>query len=138
MHPEPIEPANADKPAEALRLVCEALSDGDLEAAVALYEPGATLALAAWTTARRTNEVRAALGELMETRLPVRVSVRKEIITGDLALVFAVRGMSGRSIDGSLVRLMGEGGAVLRKSAPHGWLLVVDDWNLTTGNVAGD
>jgi hypothetical protein len=41
MYPEPIEPATADKPAEALRLVCEALSDGDLEAAVALYEPGA-------------------------------------------------------------------------------------------------
>ncbi len=36
---EPIEPATADEPAQALKLVCEALNDGDLEAAVALYGP---------------------------------------------------------------------------------------------------
>ncbi len=136
MHPEPIEPPIADKPAEALTLVGEALSDGDLEAALALYEPGAALALAAWTSARRTEEVRAALGELMETRVPIRVSVTREIIADDLALVFGIRAISGRSVDGSLVWLVGEGGAVLRRTPGHGWRLVVDDWNLTTGNGA--
>ena len=138
MYPEPIEPETADKPAEAVRLVCDALSDGDLEAAVALYEPSAALALAAWTSARRTEEVRAVLAELMETRLPIHVSVTREIITGDLALVFAVRSISGRTIDGSLVRLLGDGGAVLRRSEAHGWQLVVDDWNLASRDASND
>ena len=53
MYPEPIEPAMADKPADALRLICEALSDGDLEAAVALYDPGAALAVVVGTSAPR-------------------------------------------------------------------------------------
>jgi len=138
MYPEPIEPATADQPAEALRLVGEALSEGDLEAAVALYDPEAALALAAWSSARRTEEVRAALEELMETRLPVRVSVTREIISGPLALVFAVRAISGRAIDGSLVRLVGEGGALLRETSRRGWQIVVDDWNLTTATAGSE
>jgi ketosteroid isomerase-like protein len=134
MYPEPIGPATADNPAEALRLVCEALSNGDLEAAVALYEPRATLALCAHKSARRTEEVRAALAELIETRLPVRVAITREIVTGDFALVFVVRTISGRSIGGSLVELGGEGGAMLRRDSNQNWQLVVDDWNLTTPN----
>jgi ketosteroid isomerase-like protein len=135
---EPIQPAIADKPADAVRLVCEALSDGDLEAAVALYEPGATLALGTGTSARGTEEVRAALSELMGTRLPVRASVTREIITGDLALVFSMRAISGRSIDGPRVQLAGEGGAVLRRAGVKGWQLVVDDWNLAASTAPDD
>ena len=138
MYPEPIEPEMAEKPAEALRLVCEALSDGDLEAAVALYEQDAALALAAGTSARGAVEVRAELAELMEARLPVRVSITREIIKGDLALVFALRSISGRTIAGSVVQLLGEGGAVLRRSEAHGWQLVVDDWNLATRDASNE
>jgi ketosteroid isomerase-like protein len=138
MYPEPIEPATADTPTEALWLVCEALSEGDLEAALALYEPEATLALFAGKSARRTEAVKAALGELMETRLPVRVAIMREIVTGDFALVFAVRAISGRSIDGTLVQLAGEGCAMLRRANHQSWQLVVDDWNLTRGNASSD
>jgi len=102
-----------------------------MAAAVALYEPGATLAIAAERSACRTDEVRAALSELMDRRLPVQVAVTREIITGDLALVRAVRAISGKAIDGSVVELAGEGEAVLRKRLDQGWQLVVDDWNLT-------
>ncbi len=41
--PDLIEPPAAREPAEVLLLACAALTDGDLEAAVALYEPDATL-----------------------------------------------------------------------------------------------
>jgi ketosteroid isomerase-like protein len=132
MYPEPIEPAIADKPADALRLTGEALSDGDLEAAVALYDPGAALAVVVGTSAHGTEEVRALLRELSETRLPIGVSVTREIIMGDLALVFALRTVSGRSIDGPVVALAGEGGAVLKWADAKGWRLAIDDWNLTT------
>ena len=41
--PDLIEPPAAREPAEVLLLACAALTDGDLEAAVALYEPDAML-----------------------------------------------------------------------------------------------
>ena len=76
--------------------------------------------------------MRAVLRELSEMRLPISVSVTREIIVGDLALVFAVRTVSGRSIDGPVVQLAGEGGAVLKCAETKGWRLAIDDWNLTT------
>ena len=42
--PDPIGPPAARRPEEALELVSQALSDGDLEAALAQYENGALLA----------------------------------------------------------------------------------------------
>jgi len=137
MYPEPIEPAIADKPADALRLVCEALSEGDLEAAVALYDPDAALAVAVGTSAHGTDEVRAALRGLSDTRLPICVSVTAEMTVGDQALVFALRTVSGRSIDGPVVQLAGEGGAVLKSSEAKGWRLAIDIWNLTTPDASG-
>ncbi len=41
--PDPIPPPAARRPHEVLELVSLALSDGDLEAALAQYEPGAPL-----------------------------------------------------------------------------------------------
>lgn len=129
---EPIEPARAGRPSEALELICQALSDGDLEAAVALYEPRATLALAGETSARQADEVREALAELMDARLPVKATVTRELVSGDLALVLVVREMSGTGSDGSPLALKGEGGSLLRRHDDRGWRLVVDDWNLTS------
>ena len=42
--PDPIKPPAARRPEEALELACAALSDGDLEAALAQYESTAMLA----------------------------------------------------------------------------------------------
>src|SRR5690242_21558332 len=41
--PDLIDPPAAREPAEVLLLACAAITDGDLEAAVALYEPDAML-----------------------------------------------------------------------------------------------
>ena len=46
--PDLIEPPAASQPAQALMLACAALTAGDLEAAVALYEPEAVLSWG-WT-----------------------------------------------------------------------------------------
>ena len=40
---DPIAPPAASQPAEAVELVCQAVSGGDLEAAIAQYEVGAVL-----------------------------------------------------------------------------------------------
>ncbi|MGH9104908.1 MAG: YybH family protein [Acidimicrobiales bacterium] len=113
-----------------MELVCQALSEGDLEAAVSLFEPAAMLRLTARVTAREAPEIRKVLAGLMRPRLPVRVSLTSELVNGELALVSAERGISGTAIDGSLVDARGNGGAVLRRHPEMGWRVVADDWAL--------
>jgi len=125
-----IGPPLAGRPAQALELLGEALSEGDLDGAVALYEPDATLGLAEGARGPGTVEVRALLAQVMGLRLPVRVRVRGEMAGPDLALVLAVREVEGRAGDGRAVMLTGDGGAVVRRGPDHVWRLAVDDWRL--------
>ncbi len=69
--PDPIAPPAAQQPAEATDLVCLALSDGDLEAALAQYEPGAALRPWAVDAAPGADGLRAILARVIDLRLPL-------------------------------------------------------------------
>jgi len=73
--PDPIAPPAAQQPAEATDLVCLALSDGDLEAALAQYEPGAALRPWAVDAAPGADGLRAILARVMDLRLPLSATV---------------------------------------------------------------
>jgi hypothetical protein len=67
-----IGPPAAREPAEVLLLACAALTDGDLEAAVALYEPDATLSWGEDHAAAGHLAIRQVLSGVMDLRLPLR------------------------------------------------------------------
>ena len=71
--PDPIAPPTASRPAEAVELVSLAVSDGDLEAALAQYETGAVLRPWARDPGVDTDGVADALIQLMDLRLPLSV-----------------------------------------------------------------
>ena len=123
-----IEPPAARRPEEALELVSQALSDGDLEAALAQYEKGALLAY--WPQAVNGGDVRSTLSRVMALRLPVSVRIASVLECPELALVICERHVTGTGPDGEQVRLSGHGCAVLRPQRDGAWRIAADAWRV--------
>ena len=128
-----IEPPAARRPEEALELVSQALSDGDLEAALAQYEKGALLAC--WPGgdgspgAAMNGDVCQALTRVMALRLPLSVRVVIVLQSPELALVVCGRRIAGTDPDGEPVRLTGHGCAMLRPQPDGSWRIAADVWH---------
>jgi ketosteroid isomerase-like protein len=126
---DPIGPPAARRPEEALQLVSLALSDGDLEAALAQYERGALLLPWAKEQAHPAS-VRDLLAGLMAWRVPLSVAVCAVLPAGDLALVLADWRMSGRVAGSRQIELSGRGSALVRQQPDGAWCIVADAWRL--------
>ena len=124
-----IEPPAARRPEEAMELVSQALSDGDLEAALAQYEKGALLAY--WPEAA-DGTVRQALASVMALRLPLYIRIATVLETDELALVICERRVAGTGPDGEQVQLSGHGCAVLRPQPDGAWRIAADAWRVST------
>ena len=125
---DPIKPPAARRPEEALELVSQALSDGDLEAALAQYEKTALLAY--WPSVMDDTDLREVLTVLMALRLPLSVRVVLVLESPELALVVCERRVAGTGPDGEPVRLAGHGCAMLRPQPDGSWRIVADMWHV--------
>jgi ketosteroid isomerase-like protein len=131
-----IPPAVARHPAEAVELVTVAISDGDLEAALAQYERDAVLR--PWQDPSPAEApIASQLTTVMDLRLPIGLAVRAVIPVGNLALVLAERRINGAGPDCEQVDLRGIGAAIVRRQAGGGWRLTADAWCLGGTGVPG-
>jgi ketosteroid isomerase-like protein len=135
--PDPITPPMASRPAEAVELVSLAISDGDLEAAVAQYETGAVLRPWARDQDGDTGSVAEALSQLMDLRLPLSVRIRAVVPGDGLALVVGERYIAGTGPDCERIQLSGAGATVVRRQPGGSWRIVADAWCLD-GSDAGE
>jgi ketosteroid isomerase-like protein len=126
-----IAPSAGRDPADVVDLVCVALSDGDLGAAIAQYERGAALRPWAQTLASPDGSVQHWLGLLMSLRLPVSARVCAVIPAGGVALVLAERHILGTDPDGRAVDLHGVGATVVRHQPGGVWRIAADAWALS-------
>ena len=126
---EPIRPATASSPAEALALLCEALSDGDVEAAACLYEPNAVVSLTLGDPCG-ASPLEEALSALASMKLAVEVAMVDAVMVNDLALVLASRSLVGLTSAGARASATGQGAVVLRKGPGEAWRFVADHWGL--------
>ena len=126
--PDPIEPPAAREPAEVLLLACAALTDGDLEAAVALYEPDAALSWGRDCTAAGHAAIRRVLAGVMDLRLPLRARAVRVLRAGELALITGERALTGTGLDGVAVTLTGPTALIARCQPDGTWLTAADDW----------
>jgi ketosteroid isomerase-like protein len=132
---DPIAPSLARNAAEAAELVSQAISDGDLEAALAQYEDGAVLR--PWAAASTEEQSTAGtLRELIELRLPVAVRVSDVVPVGELALVLAEWSIHGAGADSGPVQFRGVGATVVRRQPGGGWRIVADAWRLAAARSA--
>jgi ketosteroid isomerase-like protein len=130
---DPIKPPAARRPEEALELVSQALSDGDLEAALAQYEKGALLACWPETDeVGQVGEVGQVLAGVMALRLPLYVRISSVLESPELALVICERRVAGTGPDGERVWFSGHGCAVLRPQPDGAWRIAADAWRVET------
>jgi ketosteroid isomerase-like protein len=128
---DPIAPPAASQPAEAVELVCQAISDGDLEAAVAQYEADAVLRPWAGDPGGNADDVANALIQLMDLRLPLSVRICAVVPAGGLALVLGERQIAGTGPDRAPVQLGGAGATMVRRQQGGSWRIIADAWYLS-------
>jgi uncharacterized protein (TIGR02246 family) len=116
----------ARKPEECDTLLAEAVNRGDLEAAVALYEPNASFV----QEPGKVVTGHAAIREVMQGFLAVKPKLTIEVNatqSGDIALLRSKWSLSGTGPDGKPMQMGGNGTEVVRRQADGTWLFVVDN-----------
>ena len=115
-------------PEEVPLMFAEALSAGDLEALMSLYEAQATLlAQPGETPAKGTENIRAALQAFLATEPMFTLQVRQIFEADDLALSFADWNLTGAGPDGEAVEMSGQTSDVLRRQPDGAWRFVIDN-----------
>lgn len=132
---DPIPPQQARWPSEAAELVSLAVSDGDLGAAIAQYEPAA--ALRPWAGDRPDGStVQQAVSAIMRLRLPLDTRLIAVLSADGLTMLVCERRIDGAGPDGEPIRLRGVGCTVVRPQRDGSWRIAADAWQLS-GNVNG-
>jgi ketosteroid isomerase-like protein len=101
---------------------------GDLEAYLALHEDDATVVIPPEGTAFHGRDtIRAAMTGMLGRPQNLTSTVRKELVSGDLALTRADWTLIGTAPDGTPLELSGHGTIVSRRRPDGTWGIVIDD-----------
>lgn len=120
-------PGGAREPEAVHRRFVDAFNAGDLDALVALYEPGATLVPASGEPVSGTAAIRQALEGFLAKRGSMMLQPRKVLRAGDLALLVSRWVLRAIGPDGRPVELEGVTTDVVRRQAGGGWLVAIDN-----------
>lgn len=111
----------AQKPEDLGQLFSQAMKAGDLDAVLALYEPGAAMPDRQGGVHTGTDALRQGMAPLATMKPDITIETERVIIAGDIALShhrWSMAGpapMSGRAVD------------VARRQPDGTWLMVIDD-----------
>jgi len=123
----------AHSPVDTVHRLVAAINSGNLEAAVALYEPSAILLSPEGQPARGTVELRAALGGFIAMKPKLQSQVERVFESGDIALYLSRWSLNGTDPSGKPIALTGESTDVLRRQAGGSWLIAIDNpWGAKT------
>jgi|CXWL01.1.fsa_nt_gi ketosteroid isomerase-like protein len=114
-------------PLSTVAAFVDAMNRGDLEAAIAHYEPDAILVVEPGAPAVGTRAVREALAGLLAIR-PKLTTHRHELLAlGDLALYHSYWSLTGTAPDGAPVHQGGRSADVLRRGPDARWRIALDN-----------
>ncbi len=117
----------ARKPEDCDNHLIEALNTGDLDAAVACYEPDASFVV----EPGKVVTGHAAIREVLESWLALKPKLTIEanaVQSGDVALLRSKWTLKGTgSDDGKPVEMSGNGTEVVRRQADGSWLFIIDN-----------
>lgn len=113
-------------PADVDRLFAEALSAGDLDGALAMYEDDACYADGHGIVARGSEQIRAALAELIALQPTLTCHEIDVVENGDIAVLRARWTFSGTSLSGDPFESHGRSIEVVRRRPDGTWRFTID------------
>ena len=114
-------------PAEVIEAFSARLEAGDVDGALALYEPEATFAPEPGAQISGLAAIRGALEQFVATRPAMTGDVEKVLEAGDVALVTNRWTLRGTGPDGAPLEMGGVSADVMRRRADGSWGILVDD-----------
>ena len=114
-------------PIDTVSQLVEAINGGDLEAAVALYEPGAVLVVRPGQVARGAGEIRDALAGFVALKALLKSETQQALEVDNVALYVGRWSLRGTHPSGQAVFLSGESTDVLRRHRDGRWLVALDN-----------
>ncbi|HEX2086830.1 MAG TPA: SgcJ/EcaC family oxidoreductase [Solirubrobacteraceae bacterium] len=107
--------------------LAQRLADGDLDGALALYEPEATFAPQPGAQVSGLDAIREALAQFIALRPSLSGEVEKVLEAGDVALVTNRWSLRGTGPDGAPLEMGGVSADVMRRQPDGTWRILVDD-----------
>ena len=119
-------PTPARTPSDVDRLFAEALSSGDLEGALAMYEPDACFDDGDGSPAYGHEQIMAKLADLIALDPTLDCYEIDVVENGDMAVLRARWTFSGTNSDGASFDLQGRSIEVVRRQPDGTWRFVID------------
>jgi len=114
-------------PIDTVNQLTDAVNRGDLEGALALYEPNAALVVQPGQLARGSTELRAALGGFIGLKPELRSEAQHIIEIDDIALYTSRWTLHGTDPSGQATTMGGVSSDVLRRQRDGHWLIAIDN-----------
>ena len=115
------------KPTDVIDALSTRLADGDLEGALALYEPEATFAPQPGEQVKGLDAIRPALERFIALKPAMTGSIEKVLEADDVALVVNRWTLTGTGPDGAPIEMAGVSSDVMRRQGDGSWRILVDD-----------
>jgi len=110
-----------------IEAMTSAFHQGDIDAIMRAYEPGAVVVGEPGTPVQGDGSLRAMFAGFVAAKAHFTFEGHEVIAAGDIALHLTPWKMTGVAPDGSPIAGAGLSVAVLRRQADGGWLMVIDD-----------
>ncbi len=114
-------------PIDTVNQLVEAINRGDLEGAVALYEPDAVLVVQPGKVARGSAQLREALAGFIALKPTLTSNAQEVIETGEVAQYVSRWHLRGTDPAGKSVEMKGESADILRRQKDGRWLIALDN-----------
>ena len=124
--------SQANTPGDVARMLGEAITSGEIDAALSLYEPGATFAMPTGFgegSVTGIDGLRGALGGFLAMSPELRINPEKTLVSDDIAMVTGDWTLRGRDAEGNDVDASGRYADVMRRQSDGRWLYVIDNPN---------
>lgn len=114
-------------PLDAVTQFVNAMNKGDLETALSLYEPGASLVAQPGVVATGTVALREALAGFVALKPTLTSAAHQVVEAGDVALYSSRWSLRGTDPAGNPVQMSGRSSDILRRQPDGNWLIALDN-----------
>ena len=119
------------KPTDVIDALSRRLGEGDLDGALALYEPSATFAPQPGRQVSGLDAIRPALEQFIALKPTMTGTIEKVLEADGVALVVNRWALTGTGPDGAPVEMAGVSSDVMRRQSDGTWRILVDDpWGI--------